>query len=279
MRRSLPTGISYTIAITNEKVYPLIKKIVEKKERDLEFKFESKPEAKSFINQSRFFIFQNHDVDLESGFLKCVFNKNNPYESSINTLGLIKFLMDFKINEDVNDLEIIVGENDVEGFRLASFIASYLETKNKKVTIKDSKQNTIPLLYGPHIQEASLKVLYSAIDYRLKNGKFPNFNELKNHHFGITKKFAEEEIMAEIKTKKNRIWNSAGDNKFVSSLYAAQRNLETSGLITKQKDPKVHVITGIVPTLNGFLSMIFSDVGEKLISNYSAEDIFEDTTD
>ena len=74
----------------------------------------------------------------------------------------------------------------------------------------------------------------------------------------------EEEIFTEIKERKNRIWSSAGDNKFVSSLYAAQRNLETAGLITKQKDPKVRVITEIVPTLNGFLSVIFSNVGEKL---------------
>lgn len=264
MQRSLPTGLSYTIAITNEKTYSLIQKIVGKKERDLEFRFETKLDAVSFIKQSRFFILQNHDTDLESGFAKWVFNRNNPYESSINTLGLIKFLMAFKSNKEVDDLEIIIAENDIEGFRLASFIASYLEANNKKVTIKDSKQNTIPLLYGPHVQEASLKVLYSIIDYRLKNGKFPNFTELKNHHFDIIKNFVEEEILTEIKERKNRIWSSAGDNKFVSSLYAAQRNLETSGLITKQKDPKVRVITEIVPTLNGFLSVIFSNVGEKL---------------
>jgi hypothetical protein len=272
MRRSYPTGLSYTIAITNDRTFSLIKKIVEKKESDLEMRFESRQDARHFLKQSVFFILQNHHVKNEN-FLNSVFNKNNPYESSTNTFALIQFLDDFKINVDIDDLEIIIGENDVDGFRLASFIAAYLETKNKKVIIKDTKLSVVPLLYGPHIQETSLKVLYSLIDYRLKNGRFPTFSELKSHHYDMIKKLSiAEDLVPENTIQKNRIWSSPNDAKFVSSLYAAQRHLETMGLITKHIDPSSRTITDIEPTLNGFLAVIFSDLGEKMITIHSIED-------
>lgn len=261
MHQTLPPGLSYTIAITNEKAYPLIIKIVENKERQYESKFETKIEAKTFVTGSCIFILQNHDVKSLNGFSKIIFNKDNPYELSTTIFALIKFLTEFN-NDNVSDLEIIMGENDLEGFRLASFIASYCQTKNKKITIRDTTQKIIPLLYGTHVQKASLLVLYSIIGFRFKNGRFPNFNELKNYHYGTAKTLVAENGL---ETRKNRVWSSPTDSKFVSSLYAAERNLEKEGLITKHKHETERMITRIEPTLNGFLSVVFSDLGEKLL--------------
>jgi hypothetical protein len=107
----------------------------------------------------------------------------------------------------------------------------------------------------------------------LKNGRFPTFNELKSHHYDVIKKLSiTDYLVSENTVQKNRIWSSPNDAKFVSSLYAAQRHLETLGLITKHRDPSSRIITDIEPTLNGFLAVIFSDLGEKMIITHSIED-------
>lgn len=258
---------AYVVLIVSKKDFQAARMMLGKREKEIIQRSESRHEGASFANSSAFRLFLSDDPEPRKDPLKCILNPNNPIESLIEMTRIIKFLDDFVRQIKVSGLDIVIGENDIAAFRVASFISCYCSSKGKVVRIIDTTMNTIPPLFAPGLQSSSLRVLYSIIDFKFKNEKFPSFKALKQHHYvTVQRQVGESNILGE---HKNRIWSSSEDSKFVASLYAAQRNLEKEDLLVKQTDG-IHKITEISPTLNGFLSVIFSDVGLEFLEAYSS---------
>jgi hypothetical protein len=172
-------------------------------------------------------------------------------------MTLAAFANDFCRDENSNVLLIRINESDIEGFRIASFLASFCKARKREFTISTFSEKEVLPLYEPPVNSSTLFVLFSLVDYLLKNGDFPVFDQLKECHFSNIG-LAESQRMS---------WNSANDSRYVAALYATLRVLQRLSLIQKEFHVTQRKMVGIKPTVNGLLAVLFSEYFGKFKSS------------
>jgi hypothetical protein len=164
-------------------------------------------------------------------------------------MTLAQFVDEFCHDDEPERLQIHIAKNDLEGFRIASFIASFCIRSKRLVEIKTYDEEDVLTMYEPPVNESSLLVLFSIISLTLKQGDPPRFEQLREHHF--------------LTLEGSGKWDSANDNKYVASLYASLRTLTRLDLIEKKFHENERLITAITPTTNGYFSVLFSAISKK----------------
>jgi hypothetical protein len=164
-------------------------------------------------------------------------------------MNVANFVNAFCEDDDAGLLSIRISNQDVDGFRAASFIVSYCNEKKKKVLLQNYDDGEILPLYEPHISNSTLHLLFSLVDFWLGNGKFPLFGELKDHHFRNL-----EQIESDRKH-----WDNSRDSQFVSTIYASLRVMQRLLLVQKEFHETKRQMTCIRPTVNGLLTVLFSN--------------------
>lgn len=221
----------------------------------------SKAEANSIAIQSSHVLYNSPISTEEKQTCPAGVLSEGLAENCGTLMNLATFVNVFCQDENASKLTIRINENDIEGFRLASFIASYCIERKKIFSIKDYDNKELLPLYEPHISSSTKFLLFSLIDYWLKNGKFPIFDELKDHHF---KNF---DIIESEKTR----WNSSSNSQFVSTIYASLRAMQRLSLIQKEFHETKRKMICIKPTINGLLSVLFSSYFEQFKSSPTFE--------
>jgi hypothetical protein len=114
-------------------------------------------------------------------------------------------------------------------------------------------------LYGPPVNESSLSVLFSIMDYVIRYRQFPNVEAIREHHFNNLR--LRDQPNAE---RKRRAWIGKEDSKYTVALYSSLRTLDRRGLIVRElKEGPRRQIQSIKPTENGILSIVFSDLLQR----------------
>jgi hypothetical protein len=165
------------------------------------------------------------------------------------------FVADYCSQPIPQNLVIMLETTDVESYRLASFIASYCLEKKMGSRVVDSDQRSVEPLYDPPINITTKRCLFSLLDYIIRNGTAPNFEQFRDHHFGNLRL-----VEVQDPNRTRRDWNNKEDSRYVSALYASVRALEERGLIVKRMDIGGRKIMSIEPTWNGAYSVVFSDL-------------------
>jgi hypothetical protein len=129
-------------------------------------------------------------------------------------------------------------------------------------------------LYGPRVNDPSLFLLYSIVDYCAKSQDFPKVRAIMEHHFKNLSFWSPYDP-----NRKSKTWTSKEDNRFVTAVYASLRTLERRELIKRVFGSQhKRVINSIRPTSNGVLSVVFSNfhgLGEPTPMEHELEE-FED---
>lgn len=169
--------------------------------------------------------------------------------------ALATFVADFCAQPTNQKLSIILEATDLESYRLATMMVSYCQEKEREAEIIDSEGRLVEPLYGPPINITTKRCIFSLLDYIIRNGSAPNFEQFRNHHFGNLRLV---EVQDPDRTRRD--WTSQEDSQYVSALYATIRVLEKKRLIIKTMDKDGRRIAKIEPTWNGAYSAIFSDL-------------------
>jgi hypothetical protein len=216
-------------------------------------------EANSLFRQSTYVLFRQPSlIQKESLYRQGTFSSDFITRWG-DLMTLSQFVDEFCHDEDPKRLQIHIAKQDLEAFRIASFIASLCMRSKRTAEIYTYEKDEILTMYEPPINESSLLVLFSIINLTLKQGEAPKFDQLREHHFSTLEGRGK--------------WDSANDNKYVASLYASLRTLSRLGLIQKKFHEKERLITAITPTTNGYFSVLFSSVSKKFA--VSDEDLSE----
>lgn len=259
---------NYIIAMVNNENSHIIYRILEKRERNSKYLFESNYESLNYVRKTKFLILDSSDTPTFKNFRSCIFNLHGAIDEIFALFPLSQYLREF-IDSDKDEITIIIDENNIDDFRLACFISSFVESKEKNALIIDTSFTIIPKLYVPVIQKSSLGVLFSIVRYRINYGEYPDIRKLREYHFTNIKSnemetypYGLESDNTILSGKKGlyRNWNTSEDSKFVQTVYAAQRMLEKMGLVIKRKNNIDGTIEEIIPTINGVLIVIFSEM-------------------
>lgn len=218
-------------------------------------------EARSHYDQSTYILFkQNSLFQTEETYKKGLLTGDlMSHWGDLTTLA--RFVDEFCHDDESQIIEIHISKNDLEAFRMVSFIASFCLRAKRSFVIKSFEEKEILNMYEPPINESTQLVLFSIIDLLVKHGDFPQFEELREHHFS--------------NLRGSRKWDGAKDNKYVATLYASLRTLQRLGLVNKEFHEKKRKMIGIKPTVNGYLSVLFSDAAKK----FGSSNLTEDSTD
>ena len=95
-------------------------------------------------------------------------------------------------------------------------------------------------MYEPPVNSSTLFVLFSLVDYLLKNGDFPVFDQLREYHFHNIGQDDDQTMN----------WDSASNSRYVATLYASLRVLQKLSLIQKEFHETKRKMVGIKPTIN-----------------------------
>jgi hypothetical protein len=233
--------------------------ILSKKYGALELQSRTKIEARSHHDQSTYVLFKQQllfEKDQET------YKKGLLADDVMSHWGdlmiLSHFVKEYCVDEDSELLEIHINKNDLEAFRIASFIAAFCVRSKRSFAIKTFEEKEVLNMYEPPINESTQLVLFSIIDHAIKHGDFPEFEQLRAHHFSNLQGSGK--------------WEGAKDNKYVASLYASLRTLQRLNLIDKKFHENMRKMAGIRPTMNGYLLVLFSDIAKKFESSLVAEE-------
>jgi len=170
-------------------------------------------------------------------------------------LAVSRFVHGFCNKRANESLQILINPDDLQSFRIASMAASFCQDKNQLANIVNFRQEALEPLYGPPINETSLSVLFSVVDYTVTNHEPPNFEEIQAYHFRNIRTLDNPDP-----EKVSKAWTGKEDSRYVAALYASLRMLERRRLIVRKfLGPKRRIIS-ITPTENGILSVVFSDL-------------------
>jgi hypothetical protein len=233
-------------------------KILDEKIRVLEPQCRTKVEANSLFHQSTYVLYRDPDL-LQEGHYKQGVLDSDFFAHWGDLMTLSQFVDEFCHNEDPRALQIHIDKNDIESFRIASFIVSFCIRSKRYAEIRSYDDDQVLTMYEPPINESSQLVLFSIISLTLKQGDPPRFEQLREHHFASLEGSGK--------------WTSANDNKYVASLYASLRTLARLGLIEKKFHEKERLMTGITPTANGYYSVLFSGLSKKFEVSLADEDL------
>jgi hypothetical protein len=236
-------------------------RILDAKRRILEPQCRTQVEANSLFHQTTYVVFRQPSLVQEDKSYKqgVVTGEFIAHWGDLMTLS--QFVDEFCHDEEPERLQIHIAKNDIEAFRIASYIASLCIRSKRPVGIKSYEGEGVLMMYEPPVNESSLLVLFSIIGLTLKQGDPPRFEQLREHHFSTLEGSGK--------------WDSANDNKYVASLYASLRTLARLDLIEKKFHENERLITAIIPTTNGYFSVLFSTVSKKFGVSLTAEDVGE----
>jgi hypothetical protein len=224
--------------------------ILGKKFNALKLMCRTQIEARSHYDQSTYVLFKQRPLfDKDQETYKKGFLTDDIMSHWGDLMTLSRFVDEYCGDDESEELEIHLSKSDLESFRMASFIAAFCLRSKRTYLIKTFEEKNILNMYEPPINESTQRVLFSIIDHALKHGDFPEFEQLRIHHFSNLPSRGK--------------WEGAKDNKYVASLYASLRTLQRLDLIDKKFYENMRKMAGIKPTINGYLSIIFSEVARK----------------
>jgi len=242
--------------------------LVNEKEKSLREITRSYWEAQNLTkNSSLVLIHESILKEIEGA--KCIYYPLNPEDEEAFFFALLNcasFIVDASRNEESARLNIYISPNDLLSFRIASFAMSVWNKMAKKVEMLDYEGNAILPLYAPRIRDVTQTVLFSLIDFRNQYGQDPDFEALRNYNFEILN---QRGLMH--RDGSYRRWSSADDRRYVSTLYASLKQLRNLKLIIEKREviKNRERIISIKPTLNGLLSILFSDLVDLVLESMS----------
>lgn len=177
----------------------------------------------------------------------------------ISLLSLGNFVNELVTRPNGDQLVAIIDPSRLDSFRVASLASSYCQDKGVGTKVLTFGMRAIEPLYGPPVNESSLSVLFSIIDYVIRYRQFPNVEAIREHHFNNLRLMDQPNVEG-----KRRAWIGKDDNKYTVALYSSLRTLDRRGLIVRElKEGPRRQIQSIKPTENGILSIVFSDLLRK----------------
>lgn len=223
--------------------------LFEKKFSELSLYSSSKAETNTIAEQSTMIVLRNEELSFDEKptyptwcLPECAL------ENCSTLMNVASFINTFCYDDNADFISIRMNSGDVDGFRLASFIAGYCVEMKKRVSLQFFSNKEVLPLYKPHISNSTLHLLFSLVDYWLATGNFPLFGELKEHHF---------KNLEQIESNKKH-WDSSRDSQFVSTIYASLRAMQRLVLIQKEFHETKRKMVSIRSTINGLLTVLFS---------------------
>ncbi|MDG6919654.1 MAG: hypothetical protein JRN62_09525 [Nitrososphaerota archaeon] len=243
--------------VSTERCYRRTRAIFEEREKEFGLSYERESDAMSAMQRkSCIVLVRNQKLEVEDlRGVKLLLSLANFSKDWQPLRALATFVADFCAQPTSQTLSIVLEVTDLESYRLATMAVSYCQEKEREAEIIDSEGRPVEPLYGPPVNITTKRCLFSLLDYVIRNGSVPNFEQFRNHHFGNLRLV---EVQDPDRTRRD--WTTPEDNRFVSALYATIRVLEKRRLIIKTMDKDGRKIATIEPTWNGAYSVIFSDL-------------------
>lgn len=248
----------------------VLRRNLEKKEEILKKNAKSLWEVNTNMKNTTLVLISSDLINnLDSSKFTCYDYDFSDNESLFYSLiNIADFLVDAGMEEESRGIRIFLSLNNLLFFRIAIYVLDYWKSLGKNIKLLNFRGEEILPLYTPSLRYSTSMILFSIFDYKNKFGKLPDFEDICNYHFRLSNS------LGLIKSGgKYRNWRSAIDNKFVSTLYAALRNLNDLRLINviKKKEKNKEKIESINLTLNGSLLLLFSDKKNLIIESIMGE--------